>query len=181
MKRNYFPVFFLVTAAFFLTGCEFLQGPPGADGLPGEDGSSLVGGTFNCTIQLPSIAPEAGFFLAFDTDSFMDNGNETVIRFPGGEIASSNLSYGISWFTDQVEPGDYYVYGWYSADADPAFKSGQPAELYFIYGGNTTYADYTIQSGPDRLEAGPSGILAPNFTVTEDFAPQLDIVIELFS
>jgi len=181
MKLNYVLTIFLVTAALLLSGCELFQGPPGADGLPGGDGSSLVGGTFNCTIQLPSIPPEAVFFLAFDTDNLIDNGNEIVIRFPVGEIASSNLNYGTSWFTDQVTPGEYYVYGWYSSDEDPAFKTGQTAELYFIYLGNTTYADYSIQSDPDRLEAGPSGILKPNFSVGDAFAPQLDIVIEYFT
>ena len=190
----------LILGVVLVGSCDLFQGPPGeagldgADGLPGSDGANgtdgiyLVGGYLTCSIfELPGStigaapAATATLFISFDPDNLLGSGNETIFSIPLGSFISANHIFLYTTFEFiGVPEGDYFVYAWYSQDALSAFDNSMDSSLYFLYTdqANGSYPEFVLDLANSEIDMGTSGDLSPNFTVSNEFTPDIDITID---
>ena len=159
-------------------------GAAGADGTDGGDGKYVVGGYLSCSFgsfssgigELP--ASTAHIFIAFDPNAAVADGNEIIRSVAIGDyISGDNIGYGSSFEFDDIPEGDYYVYAWYGQDDNSTFDYTMNKYLIYVYSknGNESYAELSLNLAAQEIVAGPNGALAPNYTVNDEYIPNLDI------
>ncbi len=192
MKKQ---IIILLAVLIVLASCDLFQGAVGATGAvgttggEGADGRYIVGGYFSCSlvaVVASSIgaAPtaDATLFIAFDPDHLLGSGNETVLSVALGTYRDGfdDIYYYGTWSDSSVPSGDYFVYAWYSPDTDSTFDGTMNSQFYYLYTENANGAvpECSLDAGNGEILPGANGILAPNFTVGDEYTPNLDITLD---
>ena len=171
MKKMF--LFLLAGILLLFSGCDFLEGPAGADGI------SIPGGTIDITVQ--TLTPSSTAVVVFDPDEKILDGDETVITIPLVSYTNGDTARFItSWRAPEVVPGDYYVYYWIDFDGDGvidtlADDSGKEENTLSIFNDSTSALSFDPAGAVTTIIS--DNLLFPNYTVWDNFAPQLNLAI----
>jgi len=166
----------LAGALVLMAGCEGPAGPAGVDGI---SGNAVPGGTLEINIS-EGLTENSKIVLVFDPDATLLDGNETVYDFPlADHTIIDNATLYTTWYAPEVVPGDYYVYYWIDFDGNGQIATSDEngAEEYTldIFGSKSRFS-FSPPGAVTSIKSN-GAILLPNYTVWEDYAPPLNLVI----
>jgi len=182
MKKSLLFQPLLLTLLFFplIFSCEL--GPAGTDGLDGIDGlnsKTVPGGTITLSVTNGGSFPppaDASVIVMFDTDPQVCTGDEQYvqIQFDNYRTAGNEIEVTLTWYAPDIEPGTYFVYAWIELTGDATLNDSFPEnEDVWVFDPSGAYNFY---NGENRIDS--SGSLsppAPNYTVSDQYTPQLHI------
>ncbi len=169
------------TGATGETGSAGTNGTNGTNGEDGEDGGNIPGGTLR--IELSSGEPVTSSTLVhicFDTDTIIMSGGESIVTIPVADYYSSagSVFYCVTWHAPDVTPGSYYVYAWIDFNGDLVFDTvTTPWETDYVFLYDPEGA-LSALSTPGEITNPDFDILLPNYTFWDDFAAQIDLLVQ---
>jgi len=176
-------IFAIIVLSMLVISCDYFIGPAGPAGPAGETGLEGAAGTdsVNYPGGILTVTDESenadGYpnykaRIVIDSDTDVLTGDETIVTVDlVPYINGGNIDFSLPWYSSEVSPGSYYIYGWLDISGDGVIDSGDELDSLWIFDPSSIY------SITDTLITSPSSVLLPNYIFTGEFAPEVDITL----
>ena len=122
---------------------------------------------------------ETVIHICFDLDTSLSNGSEQTTSIPLADyLFGDQVFFTAPWRAPDAGTGTYYVYAWTDLNGNGSIDTSPNEELAILAPVFDLLLNYYIDFGAGEIMTY-GDLLLPNYTCWDDFAPEIDLTIEL--